>query len=104
MTVKYEEIEKALNILGLPEKATLKQIKDSYRKLIVKWHPDKCRKDPKECKEMSQKVIEAYKIIIEYCNNYEYSFKKEDIKKQRDYEEFWAEQFGNDPIWGCSKQ
>ncbi len=104
MSVKYEEIEKAVNVLDLPEKATIKQIKGRYRKLIAKWHPDKCKEDSKKCKEMSQKIIEAYKIIMNYCNNFEYSFRKEDIKKEMEYEELWAEQFGNDPIWGCPKK
>lgn len=100
MKIKYKEIEKAVKILDLPEEATLKQIKEKYRKLITKWHPDKCNKDPKKCIEMSKKIIEAYELIMEYCSNYKYSFKPEDIKREREYEEWWAEQFGNDPIWG----
>ena len=104
MAVKYEEIEKAVSILDLPEKATIKQIKGKYRKLMTKWHPDKCGEDSEKCKEMSQKIIEAYKIIMNYCNNFEYSFRKEDIKKEVEYEELWSEQFGNDPIWGCPKK
>ena len=106
MTIKYEEIEKAVKILNLPEEATLKQIKERYRQLIAKWHPDKCKKDLKKCIEMSQKIIEAYEIIMAYCSQYKYSFKPEDIKRKREkgYDELWTEQFGNDPIWGCPKK
>jgi hypothetical protein len=55
---------------------------------------------------MSQKIIEAYELIIEYCNHYKYSFKPGDVKRKRErnYEEFWAEQFGNDLIGGSPKK
>ena len=106
MKTKYAEIAEAVKILNLPEEATLKQIKAQYKKLITKWHPDKCKQDPKKCIEMSQKIIEAYEVIMAYCHHYKYSFKPEDVKRkrEREYEELWAEQFGNDPIWGCPKK
>ena len=65
-----------------------------------KWHPDKGSASKKKCNEMIQKITEAYKIIMDYCNNYEYSFKDEEIKRYISYEELWDKQFGNDPLWG----
>ncbi len=41
---KYEEITKAQQILGLYEVATLKDIKNKYKKLLKEWHPDLCKK------------------------------------------------------------
>jgi len=102
--INYHEIEKAVKILDLPERATLRQIKACFKKMILKWHPDQCQEDQIKCKEMSQKIIDAYNVLLDYCNNYEYSFKKEDIQKKKTYEELWAEQFGNDPIWGNPKK
>ena len=43
----YDKIVWARNILGLPESATMHEIKDNYRRLINKWHPDKCFEDKK---------------------------------------------------------
>ena len=39
---KYQEISEARHLLGLPEQATLKEIKSNYKSLLYKWHPDKC--------------------------------------------------------------
>ncbi|MBW1971850.1 MAG: J domain-containing protein [Deltaproteobacteria bacterium] len=97
---KYEIITEARNILGLPEKATMQQIINSYRELLKKWHPDKCKEDKDKCKEMSIKVIEAYRIIIDYCSNYEYSFTKEDVARSLSPEDWWYQRFGDDPLWG----
>jgi hypothetical protein len=37
---------------------------------------------------------------MEYCNNYKFSFSKEEIEKYISAEEFWGKKFGSDPIWG----
>ena len=102
MNPKYKKIEEAVDMLGLPETATMEFIKQRYKELSRKWHPDKCRDTPEKCHEMMQKINEAYQVIIDYCDNYKYSFKKEDIKRTFSPEELWYEQFGNDPIWGKS--
>jgi len=104
MSSKYKEIENAIDILGLPESATMDFIKQQYKKLSIKWHPDKCREAPEKCHEMMQKINKAYDIIIDYCSNYKYSFKREDISKTVSPEELWYERFGNDPVWGRSKE
>lgn len=96
---KYQEITEARKTLDLPEKATLETIKSNYRRLLSKWHPDKCRENPEFCKEMTQKIVSAYKIIIDYCNNYEYSFSEDTVKRHRSPEQWWLETFGNDPLW-----
>ncbi len=75
---KCQEITEARKILELAEKADLGTIKSNYRLLLSKWHPDKCREDQKTCKEMTHKIISAYETIMDYCNNYEYSFFRRD--------------------------
>ena len=50
-------------ILDLPKTATLSEIKDSYKKLALKWHPDKNRHNPEESKRKFQKISEAYSIL-----------------------------------------
>ncbi len=49
---------------------------------------------------MTKNIITAYKIIVEYCNNYKYSFDKEEIQKYLSDEDWWFKRFGNDPLWG----
>ena len=40
----FEEIDKARKLLGLGEAATLKQIKQAYRQMAFRYHPDKGEK------------------------------------------------------------
>ena len=97
---KYQKITEARRVLELPEQATMKEIKAQYRLLLAKWHPDICTEDKQQCKEMTQKIIAAYKTIIAYCEHYQYSFSKEEIKKYLPEDEWWFEHFGDDPLWG----
>lgn len=97
---KYEEITNARHILGLYEFATLKDIKNKYRELIKEWHPDLCKENQDLRKEKTIEIINAYKIIMSYCENYIFSFSKEEIDKYISTDEFWKNKFGDDPIWG----
>jgi len=97
---KYEEITKALQILGLYEFATLKEIKNKYRELLKEWHPDLCRVNEDIRKEKTIEIINAYRIIMDYCEQYRFSFSQEEIGKYISADEFWAKRFGSDPIWG----
>jgi len=87
---------KAKTLLGLSNKATLFEIKQRYRNLMQKWHPDKNPSDLKTAQEMSTQINEAYQLILEYCNNYEYSFDEEEIrKKAASPHEWWESRFGD---------
>ncbi len=97
---KYQIISEARTILELPESATLEQIKSNYRKLIKKWHPDSCPDNLETCEEMSRKITNAYRLLLDYCSNYRYSFKKEEVDKYLSKKEWWYQHYGNDPIWG----
>ena len=97
---KYEEITKARKILELNEFATLKDIKNKYRELLEEWHPDLCREDGAIRKQKTIEIIKAHRIIMDYCEQYRFSFSKEEIEKYISPEELWAKQFGKDPIWG----
>ena len=97
---KYQKIHEARLTLELPESATMEQIKSNYRMLLIRWHPDKCTGNQEYCKEMTQKIIDAYQIILAYCSHYQYCFSEEVINKHLSPEEWWFERFGNDPLWG----
>ena len=100
MTIKYQDIIEAKELLNLPERASMEEIKSNYRKLINQWHPDKCKENDEKCNEMTKKIISAYNTIIIYCNQYRYSFAEDEIKKYLSAEDWWFEKFGNDPLWG----
>ena len=78
----FKEISEARKILGLGETATLGEIREAYKKLTLRYHPDRCKDDKKkECEEMFKKITHANDILMAYCVGYRYSFKKKDAKK-----------------------
>lgn len=95
----FEQIRAARNILELPENATMEEIKSNYRDLIRKWHPDRCTKDTEQCKEMTARIITAYRLINDYCKSYKFSFSKEEVQKYLSAEEWWMERFGKYHLW-----
>jgi len=50
-------------ILGISRDATPEQIKKAYRRLAVKYHPDRNPDNAKEAEEKFKEVSEAYKIL-----------------------------------------
>ena len=103
MKMVKDDLIWALDILEIPDKASIAEIKKIYKELLFKWHPDKCREDEAICNEKTRRIHEAYKIIQVYCENYPISFTREDIDKNQPKEaafRFWMDRFGDDPIWG----
>jgi len=87
---------KSKTLLGLREKATLKEIKSKYKNLMKKWHPDKHKDDQEKATKMSMQINEAYEVIMQYCENFEFPFDEEHIKKvSQTPEEWWREKFGH---------
>jgi DnaJ-class molecular chaperone len=56
MTKDYYEI------MGLTPEATGEEIKKTYRKLAMQYHPDRNLGDP-ECEERLKKMNEAYQVL-----------------------------------------
>ena len=96
----FEDINAARMLLDLPERVTMEDIKSQYRVLIQKWHPDRCKADKAKCKEMTTRIIDAYRLINNYCKNYEFSFSKEEVNSYLSAEEWWFERFGRSLLWG----
>ena len=71
-------------ILGINIHATTIDIKKSYRKLAIKYHPDK-NNNSKESEEIFKKISEAYEVLSnkekkrDYDIQYQY---KDNLKKE----------------------
>ena len=98
----YKRILEAAELLGLGRPVTLAQVKRKYRDLMKKWHPDKCGENPAKCRDMAEKIIVAYEMIIEYIEGYKFSFKEEEVRKNLpvDRHSWWVDMYGEDPLWG----
>ncbi len=78
----FNQIDEARKVLGLDETATLEEIKDAYRQLSLKYHPDRLQdKEKGQAEEMMKKINHAKDIILTYCGSYRYSFKEKDVKR-----------------------
>ena len=93
----YDKVTKARKILGIPEFATLTEVKHRYHELIKSIHPDVSEGNLESNQQKSAEINEAYEIIMQYCEQFKLSFTREDVNKYRPAEEFWFEKFGDDP-------
>nr|PNR43341.1 hypothetical protein PHYPA_015721 [Physcomitrium patens] len=51
------------NILKVPKTATEDDLKKAYRKLAMKWHPDKNPNNKKEAEAKFKQISEAYEVL-----------------------------------------
>ncbi|KAG6594300.1 Molecular chaperone (DnaJ superfamily) [Phytophthora cinnamomi] len=56
------ESDDYFEVLGLPRTASESDVKRAYRKLVVQWHPDKNRTNPR-AEEFFKKISEAYEVL-----------------------------------------
>jgi molecular chaperone DnaJ len=53
------------DILGIPKNATDDQVKQAYRNLAKKHHPDMNRENPKAAEEKFKELSEAYEVLMD---------------------------------------
>jgi len=73
------------DILWVSKNATIEEIKKAYRKLAMKYHPDRNKWD-KEAENKFKEINEAYEVLS-------------DEKKRKDYDTFWTANFSWNPFW-----
>ena len=69
-------------VLGVPKDASDAEIKKAFRKLAIKYHPDKNLDDPKAAEEKFKEINEAYSILS-------------DKTKRAQYDQFGPDAFQN---------
>jgi DnaJ-class molecular chaperone len=85
----FTEVDQARKVLGLGEAATLREIKRAYKTLAHRHHPDKHGSAAgEETEETMKRLNLAYKLLMDYCANYEYSFSEEDVARTYPHDEY----------------
>jgi DnaJ-class molecular chaperone len=93
--VRFEALEHAREILDLHDRVSLAEIKEQYRTLMKRWHPDTCPEEDKAlCEEKSRELTRAYDLLMEYVGNYKYSFTEAEVAMQLSGAEWWMNKFG----------
>ena len=67
-------------LLGVSRDATPDEIKKAYRKLAMKYHPDKAKGDKKQAEDKFKQISEAYAVLS-------------DPQKRTDYDQFGSQAF-----------
>lgn len=60
------------DVLNVSKDATPDEIKKAYKRLAVKWHPDKNLSNQQEASEMFKLVSEAYEVLSDPARRLEY--------------------------------
>jgi len=80
--MNFKQIDEARKTLGLGEEASIREIQEAFRRLALRYHPDRRQdKDKKVGESLFKKINEAKDMIDSYCVGYRYSFREKDVKK-----------------------
>jgi len=71
--VGYSQIDEAKRLLGLKDKVSLEEIKESYHRLAQKKHPDK-HPNNTQLQEEFEKITCAYKLLTGCCQGEDIDF------------------------------
>lgn len=92
----FDDLQMALRVLGLGERASLKEIKSRHRELVKRHHPDNATVSDNET---IREVNAAFRVLNEYVSGYRFSFAEDEFYEQNPEERLWK-QFMEDPLWG----
>ncbi|XP_042476200.1 dnaJ homolog subfamily B member 7-like [Macadamia integrifolia] len=68
MAAGEEKSSDLYSVLGLKKECTASELRNAYKKLALRWHPDRCSasgnsKNREEAKEKFQSIQEAYSVL-----------------------------------------
>lgn len=92
----YTELREALQVFGLGERATLREIRARHRELVKAHHPDA---GGREDGERIRRINAARRVLLDYVESYRFSFSEDEFYEQNP-EERLRRQFMADPVWG----
>ncbi|BDV43338.1 molecular chaperone DnaJ [Geotalea uraniireducens] len=95
--MRYRELRQALELFGLPDRITLKELKKRHRELVRKHHPDVGGNDDGSA---IRQLNAAYRILLEYTENYRLSFAEDEFYEQNPDERLRM-QFEDTALWGA---
>lgn len=95
--MRYRELRQALELFGLPDRITLKELKKRHRELVRKHHPDSGGNDDGNA---IRQLNAAYRILLEYTENYRLSFTEDEFYEQNPDERLRM-QFEDTALWGA---
>lgn len=98
----WKKIVAAKELLGLPDQATQHKVKEAYRRLSKKHHPDLAEEGGGIAagKVEMHRLTEAYKTLMHHCENYSIPLVPGEGAEVLDGEDWWMDRFGQDPLWG----
>ena len=100
---EWKEIFAAKELLGLGDRATLGEIKRSYRKMCKIHHPDLSAIKEESDSEVMHNLTRAYELLMRYCDQYRIPFLPGDPENV-EADDWWMDRFGQDPLWGKKRE
>ncbi len=98
---EWKKIVEAKTLLGLPDQASLEEIKKAYRRLSKEHHPDLAghkEASPEVQRLEMHRLTEACQILVEYGKKYKIPLVPGE-DQPLDGEDWWMQRFGDDPLW-----
>ncbi len=96
---EWRKIIEARELFGLESKATLKEIKQAYRRMAKIYHPDLATDSSRASIVQMHEITAAYDVLLDYCESFRFPLTLED-PDSLDAEDWWFDRFGRDPLWG----
>jgi len=92
----FADLKQSLDILGLYDRVTMKQVKSRHRELVKRYHPDSGNDVDGEKIKL---INAAFRVLSDYLESYRFSFSEDEFYTQNP-EERMRLQFMDNPHWG----
>ena len=92
----FEELQRALAEFDLPQRVSLKKIRERHRQLVRRYHPDR---GAAADGEKIRRINAANKILTDYVSGYRFDFSRQEFLQQFP-EERLREQYWSEKPWG----